>query len=248
VNEQEFAELSAAHALGALSPEEARAFAAALAADPSREALVAADRETAAALAEGVPEVAPPAGVRDELLARILLGDVAERRPEEPDAAPEPVAPAPRRRRRAVWYTLAASLVLIVGIGVGAVWIGHALTPPAAVTALEQIQNSPDGQVVMAPMGDEGRAELYWSTSTGQAVLVSAGLPSIGSGQTFEAWYVSDGVPRSAGVFDASGGDATALLAGSMSPGDTVAITVEQDGGSPTGAPTSTPLVAIPTA
>jgi anti-sigma-K factor RskA len=246
VKEEEFAELSAAHALGALSPEDERAFAAARAADPAREALAAADEEGAAALADGVAEVAPPPAIRDDLLARILLADLTDARAEAPGT--ETDAATARRGRRGAWYALAASLLLIVGIGVGAVWIGHALTPPAAVTALEQIQDSPDGQVAMAPMGTEGRAELYWSGATGQAVLVTAGLPAIAPGQTFEAWYVSGGVPRSAGVFTASAGAATALLSGSLAPGDTVAVTVEQDGGSPTGAPTSAPFVAIPTA
>ena len=37
------------------------------------------------------------------------------------------------------------------------------------------------------------------------------------------------------------------LLEGTMKPGDTIAVTVEQQGGSPTGEPTSDPIVAIPT-
>jgi anti-sigma-K factor RskA len=243
VNEQEYAELSAGHALGALSDDDARAFAAASAAHPEWRTIADADAEAAARLADAVPEVAPPAGIRDELLARILLGDTGA----EPAAAPAP-EPASPRRRRAGWYALAASLVLLLGIGVGTVWIAQSLAPSASVVALQQIEDAPDGQVMMMPVGDRGRAELYWSESTGQAVLVSVGLPALESGRTFEAWYVSDGVPRSAGVFAENDGTATTLLAGPVSPGDIVAVTVEQAGGSPTGAPTTDPIVAIPTA
>ncbi|WP_404438075.1 hypothetical protein LG322_03745 [Microbacterium aerolatum] len=43
-------------------------------------------------------------------------------------------------------------------------------------------------------------------------------------------------------------GEATALLDGSMHEGDVIAVTVEQAGGSPTGLPTTEPIIAIPTA
>jgi anti-sigma-K factor RskA len=54
--------------------------------------------------------------------------------------------------------------------------------------------------------------------------------------------------PVSAGVFDVDGGDATALLDGDMQAGDAIAVTVEQAGGSPTGQPTTDPVIVIPTA
>jgi anti-sigma-K factor RskA len=54
--------------------------------------------------------------------------------------------------------------------------------------------------------------------------------------------------PVPAGVFDADAGDTTALLEGAMHEGDVIAVTVEPAGGSPTGQPTSDPIIAIPTA
>ena len=66
--------------------------------------------------------------------------------------------------------------------------------------------------------------------------------------ESFELWFVRDGAPISAGTFASEDGTATALLDGSIEPGDVIAVTVEPAGGSPTGQPTSDPIVAIETA
>jgi len=65
--------------------------------------------------------------------------------------------------------------------------------------------------------------------------------------RTFELWFVRGDEPVPAGTFDADGGAATAELTGTMQPGDTIAVTVEPAGGSPSGAPTTAPIIAIPT-
>ena len=88
---------------------------------------------------------------------------------------------------------------------------------------------------------------MHWSEDLGKVVLVSNGLPTIADDESFELWYVRDGVPISAGTFDDSA-EATVLLEGTMAPGDVIAVTVEQQGGSPSGEPTTDPIVAIPTA
>ena len=79
-------------------------------------------------------------------------------------------------------------------------------------------------------------------------MLVSDGLPTIADDESFELWFVRDGAAISAGTFTSEDGTATALLDGAMEPGDVIAVTVEQAGGSPTGQPTSDPIVAIETA
>lgn len=71
MNEAEFAELSAGHALGALSPEDERAYADALAAHPEWASIADVDAETVVVLAEGVADVAPPVDMRSRLLSRI---------------------------------------------------------------------------------------------------------------------------------------------------------------------------------
>ncbi|NNH05411.1 hypothetical protein HLA99_16325, partial [Microbacterium ulmi] len=74
MNVHEFADLAASHALHALSPDDERAFRAALAQHPEWDGIARADAETAAALADGVAEVEPPEHVRADVLAAIAAG------------------------------------------------------------------------------------------------------------------------------------------------------------------------------
>ncbi|KQZ83472.1 anti-sigma factor [Microbacterium sp. Root166] len=180
-----------------------------------------------------------------------------------PPAADEPVRdvatdPAPttatiqaitRRNWTRGLLTLAASMVLLVALGYGTVAINEYLNRPAAVVALQEIESAPDAQSATAEITDGGTATAHWSESVGKAVLVSDGLPEIAEDQSFELWFVRDGAAISAGVFDpADEAAATAQLDGTMEPGDVIAVTIEPQGGSPDGTPSSDPIVAIPTA
>jgi anti-sigma-K factor RskA len=260
VNEQEFAELAAGHALHALSPDDTRAFETARRQHPEWERHVTADAATAALLAEDVAEVAPPPGVRDALLAQIaaapvVAGDAAapalrsDRRAAVAEAAPEAAEPAkPRRWGSRSWFALAASIALLVGVGWGAVFVSEQLNTPASVVALDQIESAPDAQSETVTLADGGEVTAHWSESVGKAVLVSDGLPAIADDEAFELWFVRDGAAISAGTFTAEGGTATSVLNGAIEAGDVIAITVEPAGGSPTGQPTTEPIVVIETA
>ena len=274
MNEQEFAELSAGYALNALSPADRLAFEAARAEHPEWEHLVSADADTAAGLAAGVAEVAPPLTLRSTLLSRIssvppvpdvpageaaLTDPAAQAAPSQPaDDEPPVVDPAPttttiqaisRRNWTRGLLTLAASMVVLVTLGFAAVSINQYVNRPPAVAALAEIESAPDAQSVTAELTDGGTATAHWSESVGKAVLVSESLPAIADDQSFELWYVRDGAAVSAGAFDpAAEGASTALLEGSMEPGDVIAVTIEPQGGSPSGEPSSEPIVAIPTA
>ena len=255
MNEHEFAELAAGHALNALSPEDEAAFVDALAEHPEWEHHAYSDAATVAALSDSVAEVAPPPALRTDLLARIA--SVQQDHPAQvaaPASSLESPAAAPAEPRRRswgprAWFALAASLVLLVGVGGGAVVLTQQLNRPVAVVALERIEAAPDAQTAATTLSDGGEATVHWSETVGEVVFVSDGLPTIGADQSYELWFVRDAGAISAGVFEAGDdGDATALLAGPMSPGDVIAVTVEPAGGSPSGAPTSDPIFAIPTA
>lgn len=264
MNEKDFAELAAGAALHSLSADDEQRYREALAAHPEWHARVEDDDATAALLADAVDPVAPPAGIRSALLAQIAAtphsaaGDV-EATSAAVDASPteatatggseEDPSPqrTPRRWSRTV-FALAACLAVLVGVGIGAVALNQQLNPPASVVALQEIESAPDAEQATVALDDGGTATAHWSASTGKAVLVADGLPSPQAGKTYELWFVRGDAPVSAGVFDVDGGDATALLAGEMQAGDAIAVTVEQDGGSPTGQPTSDPVVVIPTA
>lgn len=275
MTEEEFALLSAAAALGALDAADEQAYRRALAEHPEWALRAADDVETATRLAELVDEVPPPPALRAQLFARIEAletgapegasgrdaaaapdaRDVVAGRdaPGRADDADVPVGFAddgirPRRGWGArAWFALAASFVLLVGIGAGTVITVQHLNRPAAVIALDRIEAAPDAQQATADVRGGGEATLHWSVSTGQAVLVTGAMPALPDDRTFELWYVREGTPIPAGTFDASGGSTSALLQPGMRPGDVIAVTVEQSGGSPDGAPTTDPIVAIPT-
>ncbi|MDE0545910.1 anti-sigma factor [Microbacterium sp. C7(2022)] len=280
--EYEFVQLAAGYALGALSPEDREAFEAARALHPEWEHHVRADLDTAAELADAVPQVAPPPHVRADLLA--LIAQTPQDEGSGVDAAPalatesdEPVTtdegttaedeeprapmhdPAPttatiqtieRRRWTRGLFGLAASLLLLVALGLGAASIGELIGPSPAVVALNEIEAAPDAEQETVDVTGGGTATLHWSNSLGRAVLVSDGLPAIAEDQSFELWYIrGDEAPIAAGTFESDPDAATtALVDGRMQAGDVIAVTIEEAGGSPTGEPTSNPILAIPTA
>lgn len=258
MNEKEFAELAAGHALGALSDADERRFADALAAHPEWRALAEYDAETASLLADAVAPVAPPADIRDALLAQIAQtpqSDAvapsargAERHGEHhEDERHDGAAARPRRWSRGL-FALAASVVLIVGLGIGAAILVPQLTQPASVVTLEKIEAASDAQQSTVRLDDGAQATAHWSASVGSAVLVTEGLEGLDADRTYQLWLVRGEDALPAGLFETESGEATALLDGSMHEGDVIAVTVEQAGGSPTGLPTTEPIIAIPTA
>jgi anti-sigma-K factor RskA len=271
MNEKDFAELAAGAALHSLSADDERRYLSALGEHPEWRAMVEADADAAALLAVAAEPVTPPAFFRSALLAQIADMPQDDGSRADPDVssgpggsplvsldstveppAESPVEPPvdpkkPRRWTRTV-FALAACLALLVGVGVGAVALNQQLNPPASVVALQEIEAAGDAQQATVALDDGGTATAHWSASAGKAVLVADGIPSPGDGQTYELWFVRGDAPVSAGVFDVDGGDATAVLAGDMQAGDAIAVTVEQAGGSPTGLPTSDPVIVIPTA
>jgi anti-sigma-K factor RskA len=268
MNEQEFAELAAGHALGALSPVDERSYQEALVAHPEWAALAENDAATASLLADTVEPVAPPRALRGVLLAKIddIPQDGATDEPvvdapavvdpiDMPDALGDDpdelvdAAPSPRRKAWSrAWFALAASLAAILAIA-GITTVVTQVNRPPAVVALERIDGATDAQEQTATLADGGEVVLHWSESVGEAVLVMDGLPPISADQTFEAWFIRDGAPVSVGLFEAGVGTntTTALLEDGVEPGDIVAITVEAQGGSSSGAPTTDPLFAIET-
>lgn len=264
MNEKDFAELAAGAALNALSPDDERRFRDSLVDHPEWNAIAEADAETAGLLSASVASAIPPAGIRTALLAQIAVtpqsvestnpDELVEEHPQAgrsssggSDSAAGPAAPSKRRWTRMV-FALAACLAVLVGVGVGAVALNGQLNRPASVVALEQIQSASDAEQATVELADGGTATAHWSASTGTAVLVTDGIPAPADGETYELWYVRGETPIPAGVFAVEDGSATAALDGDMHAGDVIAVTVEQAGGSPSGTPTTDPVIVIPTA
>lgn len=268
MNERDFADLAAGHALNALSEADERAYQEALAGNPHWSSHVRDATDAVAAISATIEPVEPPASVRASLLARIT--DLPQNAVSEPEfdtaaledfaaAGPAPVEPereavatgptagagwGPRR-----WFTLAASIVAVLVLGFGAVTVSQQLTRPATLVALEQVTTAPDAQSATATMPDGAVATAHWSASTGQSVLVTEGMPALADDQTYELWFVRDDTPIAAGIFETDAdGRATAVLQGEFHSGDVIAVTVEPAGGSPDGTPSSAPVVVVATA
>ncbi|MGO1414393.1 MAG: anti-sigma factor [Microbacterium gubbeenense] len=252
MNEHEFAELAAGHALHALSAEDEARYLEALRAHPEWEPIADEDADTVGGLADAAAPALPSAGVRDALLAQIasmpqLPADTTESSGQDAPVPPQASEHRARPKRLRIMFALAAGIALVAGIGFGSMALNDYLARPASVVALDEIEAAADAAQASAPVGD-GTATVHWSAELGEAVLVADGLEPLESDRTYQLWFVRGETALPAGIFEPESGEAVALLDGEMLPGDVVAVTVEPEGGSPTGLPTSEPIFAIPTA
>jgi anti-sigma-K factor RskA len=208
-------ELAAACALDAVDVDERPRVEAHLATCPECRAEVDRLTETVTGLAYAPPPLEPPV----ELRARVLAG--------LSDIAAPPAPPRRQRRRlrrpRLVMALVAAALILVVGGLVAHERGGGGIAPaPPQTVAL--------GKFGSATVGDDG-----------QLVLDTAAIQPP-PGRTYEAWLISDGHARPAGIL--APGQAqripTSLV---VHPGDTIAVTSEPLHGAHL-QPTTAPIVA----
>lgn len=265
MNQQEFRELSAGHALRALTSDEERAFATALTDHPEWQSIVDEDLATTSGLGQSIPEVPPPAALRAQILGAIdgtpqsePVDVSASDRPEpsddheqsEADVAAQGVAI--QRQASRAWrvggFALAASVVLLTTVMFGPRILESFAPQDPAVVALQQVENASDAASESLDLAGGVSATLHWSDSAGQAVLVADGMQPAEAGKDFELWLVRGDEAISVGLMQPEAGEQSVFVADTFVPGDTIAITVEQAGGSASGAPTSDPILAIATA
>lgn len=213
--------------------------------------------DVAAQLALAADPVEPPSALKAALFAQLAETPQLAPQPEHaapstaPTAAPDPT-PAERRAARrwfqrpgAILASAAAAVVLfIAGAFVGVALGGADSYQQQQSSALAALNAAPDTQRSTAPITGGGTATLVWSARLGQSALVATDLPQLAGGKTYELWYIRGGAATPAGTMDSSGHVATwRVLSGTMSPGDTIGMTVEPSGGSKQ--PTTKPIVAI---
>ncbi|GBF04074.1 anti-sigma E protein [Deinococcus aerius] len=210
-----------AYALGILSPEEEAHVRAALEASPELRAQLQAEQEALTALVESLPEVEPPPGAEDRLLARLA----AEREAEPAAPAVTPIAPPAPARRRTPWFPLAAlglaaALALVFVLRPTPDPLQQYARTPGATTQAVTANGADLGQLVRLP---DGRAYLHLNRPAD-------------AGRVYQMWRIQAGTPVSLGVFEGQG-----FLLTDLPPGATVAVSVEPPGGSPQ--PTTTPIL-----
>ena len=220
-------DLTAAYALDALDPEDAREYEVHLARCERCRAELASLSEAATALAYATEAPAPPA----ELRARILQQASRER---------SNVVPLRPRWAVPVATVAAAAACAAIGLGIWAASLSGKLDRREEALARQervaQILARPDSRTISFPQG------TLVVTRTGEAALVLRNLDQAGSGLTYEAWIADQGAPEPAGLFD--GGEVVAVpLERPVREGASVLVTKEKAGG--VQVPTRAPFVAV---
>lgn len=185
--------------------------------------------EVMARVAELDAQAPPP-----ELESRILAALPDDGRAE---------LPAVWQRRMRWVVPVAAAACLVIGGTVIADRIG---APPPGVPGAEQVHRQPDARTLTTPVTGGGTAVVEFSPQQRLAVLAFDGVATPPPGRVYQVWLVPPGAepkPRSAGVLDGLP-SATRPFVTAFDSGETLAITVEPPGGSPT--PTTTPIAGVP--
>jgi anti-sigma-K factor RskA len=220
-------DLTAAYALDALDPEDAREYEVHLArCDRCRAELVELS-EAASALALAVDSPAPS----PELRARILQ-----------QASRERANVVPLRPRWTIPVAAAAAVAACAALGLG-IWaaslsgkLDRREEALARQERVAQILARPNSRTISFAQG------TLVVTRTGEAALVLRNLDKAGSGLTYEAWVAGQGAPEPAGLFD--GGEVVAVpLERPVRDGASVLVTKEKAGG--VEAPTRAPFVTV---
>jgi anti-sigma factor RsiW len=210
-------ELTAAFALDALDAEERARYEAHLGGcERCREELEG-FWQVAGSLGRAAGGPSPPTALRDRILQQ---------------ARNERGVVVPLRRRWALPVAAAAAAaaaLVAVGVGIWAADLSRDLDDARSELA---VLEDPNARTIETPNGE---ADLV-VTPTGAAALVVRRLAPAPAGKDYEIWVFEDGVPRAAGLFEEPG---VALLTRRVERGQTVAVTLEPDGGldAPSGEP-----------
>lgn len=257
MSHDEALELAGLYALDALTPDEKAAVDAHLDSCAEDHSEFARLGSVAPALAATAEAVEAPASLKANVLAA-YRADVAPKL--VPGATPQPtpvvrpvVVTAPRARRWQApnWMGWAAAAVAVVLLAVLSVY-GLNLRQQAdranqradQLAAAVAAMTAPGSQVAIlhgsgAAAGVTGFAAF---PTTGDGYMVMTDVPAAPSGMTYQAWYIVDGKPSSAGTM-APTLDGN-VIAGGLTPSagtSVVAVTLEPAGGSDQ--PTSDPII-----
>lgn len=221
--------LTGAYALDALDEEEVERFRAHLDECDSCPLEAAELRATATRLVSLV-ERTPPVELRNRVLNEV------NRTAQLP---PLPVSLDERRSRRRVRVAVGGALAA-AAVAVGALFVVVSGGPD-----VQDVVAAADARTLTAQVEGGGTAELVFSPSQDAAVVRLQDAPAPPPGKTYQAWVLEDGTAISADTFEASADGAATHLVRDADAATGFAVTIEDDGGSPTGQPTTTPIVAF---
>lgn len=169
-------------------------------------------------LAKGLRPIRPPPHVWQGILAQLNLSRRDHKRRGRP-------------------WAIAASLLLVLGLSAVLYWRS---IEPGKLTAVAMIASPAGAQL--------WEVDVY--RDRGRVILKTGQVPAHAADRDFELWALpAGGKPVSLGLMPAGGTvqrKLTDVQKLALANSTQVAITVEQQGGSPTGQPTTTPVYVVP--
>ncbi len=258
-------DLAGAYALGALDAADRVAFEQHLRECSACASEVRSLQPVVDGLAQVVPLVDPPAALRERVLAAaagrpLPAPRAAGSRPPAPVS--RPVGPLAAPPINWAWLATAASVLLVIGLGIY-VWqlrdrlteverrldeaTARAAASETQVAALQRasLDVRTTALVIGAPDllrvdlagqgGSAAKARAFWSRAHG-LVFTAVDLPALPPGKVYQLWVVGAQAPVSAGIFepDAAGRATTIVEAGRQFPEPAAfAVTLEPAGGVP---------------
>jgi Anti-sigma-K factor rskA/Putative zinc-finger len=223
-------DLTAAYALHALEPNEARAYEEHLAHCERCRGELAELSESATALAYAADGPEPPAGLRERILEQARAD-----RPNVVPLRPRWAIPAAA--------TAAVAVAAAVALAIWAVSLSDRLDRRSGELRAQERASQIIGDPAAHRVEIEGGRGSLVVTRTGAGALVLARLQHAAPGRTYEAWVAQGGSPKAAGTFEGGGNVTTFALDRPVPDGATVMVTEERDGG--VDMPTQMPFVTV---
>jgi len=183
--------------------------------------------QEAAALLVETTSIAPPAALRDRVLA-----DVANVRPLPPVVAATERTRSTRRR----FPALVAAAAALIAFGGAATTVWHPWSDEdSSVTtanASDRVLNAEDAVRIPKKFDDGSSATVVFSPGLGESVITTQNMPDAPSGYVRQLWYIdADENFVSAGLMP-NDPEAIKLLDGDATEAVAVGLTVEPEGGS----------------
>lgn len=163
-----------------------------------------------------------------------------------PVVAPAPAARGWRMPTWAGWATAAAAVLILAAVGIYSLGLRSQLDESqqeaAVLSNAIAAYAAPDSQTAVLDDVSSDASGFAAVTANGEVYLVMSGLEPAPSGKTYQAWFIADGVPVSAGLATVGPDGLMVLSNDQPAPGTTaVALTIEPSGGSEQ--PTTDPFV-----
>ncbi|WP_051362067.1 anti-sigma factor [Solimonas soli] len=152
-------------------------------------------------------------------------------------AAVTPLRRAPRATATTAWAWTASAAALVLAVALGV----QMRKPPQVITERVEVPVAATSYVAVLQMP---QSDMHWTVSATparDALAIRAGgqPPAAVAGHDVELWLITDAGPVSLGLLPVSGELRRALPAHlPLAAGRTLAVSLEPQGGSPTGKPT----------